>query len=193
MWYRKAIEGGRQQGDWLPVSRALSNLASLLQTQPGRLAEARQLAEEALAIKLTLDPAAAEIWKIYDILADISDKEAALASDSRRKAELQAQARDHRRLAREAKRNFAGTRHELQRHAPLIAATVRAARQAKHREELEKLLPDLERGGWTRLVAAIRRLLDGERDPEVLCDGLDFEDSMIIEAILAALSDRPEV
>jgi tetratricopeptide (TPR) repeat protein len=43
-WYRRAIQGGRQVGDLVPTSRAISNLANLLQTQPGRLAEARQLA-----------------------------------------------------------------------------------------------------------------------------------------------------
>ena len=97
------------------MSRALSNLANLLLTQPDRLAEARQLAEESLnIIKLTLDPGVSAIWTTYQILAEIADKEAAVTPDSRRQAELQTQAREHRRLAREAKRNFAGTRQELQ-------------------------------------------------------------------------------
>lgn len=42
----------------------------------------------------------------------------------------------------------------------------------------------MERRGWTRLVAAIRRILAGERDPDALCAELDPEDSMIVEAIL---------
>ena len=47
----------------------------------------------------------------------------------------------------------------------------------------------MERRGWTRLVAAIRRILAGERDPDALCAELDPEDSMIVEAILQGLTD----
>jgi hypothetical protein len=46
-----------------------------------------------------------------------------------------------------------------------------------------------EQDGWTNLVAAIRRILSGERDADLLCDDLDLEDSVIIEAILAGLAD----
>jgi len=189
MWYRKAIEGGRKEGDMLPVSRALGNLAILLLNLPGRLAEARQVAEEALAIHKTLDPGAAEIWKTYGLLAEIAENEAEIASEGGLKAQRQAEARQYRRLARDAKRNFPGTRHELRRRAPLILATVLATQDRKHRDDLEQVLPELERHGWTKLVAAIRRVLAGERDPDVLCESLDLEDSMIVETILQALSD----
>ena len=64
-WYRKAIEGFRSFSDQYSLSICLSNLADLLQTQPDRLSEARQLAEEALAIEKTLDPDAAQIWTTY--------------------------------------------------------------------------------------------------------------------------------
>ncbi|MEK8020325.1 MAG: tetratricopeptide repeat protein [Candidatus Parabeggiatoa sp.] len=75
-WYRKAIEGAKSVGDWLPVARSLNNLADLLQTNyPHRLPEARQLAEEALAIKKTLDSAVSGIWKNYGILAEIAEQE----------------------------------------------------------------------------------------------------------------------
>ena len=190
-WYRKAIEGGRAQGDLLPVSRALSNLANLLQTQPDRLAEARQLAEEALAIQKTLDPAAAEIWKTYQILAKIADKQAAVTPDSRRQAELQTQAREHRRLAREAKRNFAGTRQELQKHLPLIRAALEAVQDSAQQENLDALLKRYSDGGWNKLVNAVRRIVAGERDPGALGldSDLDREDSLIVGTILAALSD----
>ena len=109
-WYRKAVEADRKIGNPKELARDLSNLAGFLEIQPDRLSEARRPAEEALALMKTLDPAAAEIWKTYELLAQIADKEAALTADSRRQAELQAEARDHRRLAREANRNFAGTR-----------------------------------------------------------------------------------
>ncbi|HYN19577.1 MAG TPA: tetratricopeptide repeat protein [Thermoanaerobaculia bacterium] len=178
-WYRKAIEGGRQTGDFLPAARALNNLADLLRAQPERLAEARQLAEEALAIKEALEPGVSEIWTTYSILANIADQEG-----------QPAQAREYHRLAREAKRNFAGTRHELRRHAPLILAAVVATQDAGRRDALvAQGLPALEIGGWTNLGAAIRRILSGERDADTLCESLDFEDSMIVEAILGGLED----
>ncbi len=91
----------------------LNNLADLLRSQPGRLAEARELAEEALGISKTLDPGAAQIWTTYNILAEIKDREA----------------------------------------------------------------------------AAIRRILDGDRDEERLVDGLDLTNAGIIETILHALED----
>ncbi len=189
MWYRKAIEAMQEGGFADRGSKAISNLANLLQTQPGRLAEARQLAEEALAIDKTLDPGAAEIWATYNILAEIADREARAATEDRLKAELQTKAREHRRLAREAKRNFAGTRHELRQHASLILGTVMAVQDRKQRKQLENTLPDLEQRGWTNLVTAIRRILAGERDADALCAALDFEDSMIIETILTGLAD----
>jgi hypothetical protein len=68
-----------------------------LQNQPGRLAEARQGAEAVLAIKQTLDPAAAAIWKTYQILAEIAAQEGQVE-----------QARTYRRLERETYAGFAG-------------------------------------------------------------------------------------
>jgi tetratricopeptide (TPR) repeat protein len=178
-WYRKAIEGRRQAGDLFTTAGALGNLAGLLSSQPQRLDEARQLAEEALAIKKKLDPGASEIWKTYSILSGIADQQG-----------QPAQAREYRRLAREAKRSFAGTRHELRRHAQNILATVIATQDADQRESLiAHGLPALERGGWTNLVGAIRRILAGERDADALCESLDIEDSMIVEAILAGIED----
>jgi len=177
-WYWKALEVFRGGGDRVNLTKCLNNLAGLLRNQPSRLVEARELAEEALAIKQTLDPGAAEIWKTYDILAEIADQES-----------RPSQARAYRRLARASKRSFAGTRNELKEHLPLIVGTIMATQKRKERKELEALLPDLEQHGWTSLVAAIRRLLAGERDADVLCEGLGLEDSMIIETILHALAD----
>jgi len=188
-WFHRAIEGGRETGDLLPTSRALSNLATLLGSQPGRLSEARQLAEEALAIKKTLDPGAAEIWGIYNILAQIAASEAGACGDAEGKASLEAQGREYRRLARETKFAFAGTRHELRRHAALILGVVGAVQDAGLRGKLETALPRLEQHGWTDLVPAIRRILAGERNADDLCADLDSQDSMIVEAILAGLAD----
>jgi len=176
-WYRKAIEGAKSVGDLVQVARAINNLANLLQTNyPDRLPEARQLAEEALDIMKTLDSAVSEIWTTYNILAKIAEQQ----NDTTKAAE-------YRRLSREAKAGFAGTKYELQKHEALITAVVAATQIKKVREKLE---PDLEQRaehGWGNLVAAIRLVLDGERDEDVLWESLNMEDSMIISAILRRL------
>ncbi len=156
----------------------LRNLAGLLRTQPGRLDEARELAEQSLAIKKTLDPGAAEIWKIYGLLADIADQQ----SQPDRAAE-------YRRLAREAKRNFAGTAHEMKGHLPVILGTFQAIHDPDTADDFRTALSQMEKHGWTNLVAAIRRILAGERNEQALCAPLDLEDSMIIETILRAIAD----
>ncbi len=141
-WYRKAIEAHRQN----PVDLAIDlfNLANLLQNQPGRLTEARQLAEEALAINKTLDPGAAQIWRTYNVLAEIADKQ----SEPDKAAE-------YRRLAREAKRNFAGTAHEMKQHLPVILGTWQAVQEPDKADEFSTALSQMEEHGWTNLVAAI--------------------------------------
>ncbi len=127
------------------------------------------------------------------MLAEIGRHEALLASDSARKAELEAQARSHRRSARRAKRDSAATRYELRKHAPLIRATIGVALNPEHRAMLKEDLVKGEQAGWNDLMAAIRAILDGQRDPDLLCDTLDLEDSMIVEAILSGLNDPSAV
>jgi len=177
-WYRKAIEGGRAAGDMPSVSNALGNLAELLRHQPDRLAEARRLAEEALAIKEGLEPGVAEIWNTYSILAAIAERQS--------RAE---EAADYRRRAREAKRRFAGTAHELKRHLPVILGTLQVLEEGENAEAFGETLSKLEEHGWGGLVTALRAILSGERDPETLCDPLDPEDSMIVETILQAIEE----
>ncbi|NQV28189.1 MAG: tetratricopeptide repeat protein [Rhodopirellula sp.] len=177
-WYRKAIQGFQAVGETVAASSCFYNLACLLRSQPHRLAEARKLVEEALAIKQTLDPGAAEIWKAYTILAEIADQQS--RGD---------EAAEYRRLARDAKRNFAGTRHELRRHLTVIIGTIVAVQDASQLEEFEATLTGLEQRGWTNLVVSIRNILTGQRDADTLCTSLDLQDSMIIETILAGLAD----
>ncbi len=138
MWYRKAIEGFRANAERINLSKALGNLADLLQSQPGRLAEARELAEEALGISKTLDPGAAEIWSTYNILAEITDREAAATADPTRRQQLTDQARQHRQAARQAKRNFAGTQYQMQQIMPFVVGVVMAVHQPEHRAELDR-------------------------------------------------------
>jgi tetratricopeptide (TPR) repeat protein len=192
MWYRKAIEAMQRGSSGDRGAKAISNLAALLQTQPGRLAEARRLAEEALVISRTIDPGAAEIWKIYSILGEIGEKEAAATSDDRLKAGLQTKAHEYRRLAREARRNFAGTRHQLRRLAPLVLATVAAcAGQAEGLQAVKQFQPMLAQAGTEgqALSRALDRILAGERDEASLCEGLGANSAMIVETILQGLAD----
>lgn len=178
-WYRKAIEVDRENPKELAPD--LNNLAYLLRTQPGRLDEARKLAEQSLAIKKTLHPGAAEIWTTYDILADIADQQS--QPDG---------AAEYRRLAREAKRNFAGTAHEMKRYTQMIVTVVAAV--GGNEDARDVVGPFLDR--WNQLggensqtAEAARRILAGERDEQRLCENAGATASMIIETILRAIAD----
>jgi len=172
-WFRKALK----RLDREKKSQTLNILADLLQNQPNRLEEARQLAKEALAISKTLDPAAAEIWKTYYILAEIADKQGDTTH-----------AKDYRRLSREARAAFAGTRYELRKHGQLISVVVAAVDDAQVRQQLEA---ETEKFGdaWKNLVTAIHRILEGERNEELLCESLNYEQAPIINAILRGIAD----
>ncbi|MBD2202180.1 CHAT domain-containing protein [Calothrix sp. FACHB-1219] len=176
-WFCKALKQYQQLEDQASASQILNNLAFILQNQPYRLSEARQLAESALAIKKTLDPAAAEIWATYDLLAMIADKQ----GDS-------TQSKEYRRQARQAKAVFAGTQYELRQHGQLIATVVAAVDNAEIREQLEVEMKNVAEV-WQNFVATIRRILAGERDENILCEQLNLKHSMIISAILRGIAD----
>jgi tetratricopeptide (TPR) repeat protein len=176
-WYRKAIEGKKSVGDLLSLTISLNNLADLLQTNyPHRLPEARQLAEEALVIMKTLDSATSGIWATYNILTQIAEQQ----NDTTKAAE-------YRRLSREAKAGFAGTQHQLKQIEPLIGMIVAAVNNAEIRQQLEPVLEMLAEQGLANLGAAIRRILDGERDEAVLCEPLNHVEAPIISAILRGI------
>lgn len=178
-WYRKAIEAEQALGDKLRVSRRLNNLAAFLLDQPSRLPEARQLAEEALAIDQILDLDSAQIWNTYDILARIADKQ----QDTLK-------AKEYRRLMREAKAAFAGTRYELQKHEMkmMIALVVAAIDDAEVRQQIETNLEKYIKNDESGFMSAINRFWEGERDVDVLCESLDLGESMIIYAILRGVA-----
>jgi tetratricopeptide (TPR) repeat protein len=170
-WYRKAIEGHKKVSDILPLSRALNNLADLLQTQ-GNLTAAQSLAEEAIAIAQTLDPAAAEIWKIYELLAQITSQQGAAAK-----------AQAYRRQSRQSYAAFAGSRQMLKQAEGLIQGAVVAIDDADVRQQLEEALPQIP----APLATAMQRILAGARDEDELCDELDALQSLIIVEILRRL------
>ncbi|WP_050983035.1 SagB family peptide dehydrogenase [Cupriavidus basilensis] len=99
---RKAIELARTSGDSLQLLRDLVKLAEFHNAPQSRPVEARRLAEEALAVAQTLDPAIADVWHAYGVLGDIAATEAAISADSQRKAILLAQANDFQELRRRA-------------------------------------------------------------------------------------------
>ena len=192
-WYHKAIESGKVAEDWVSVSKYLNNFADLLQNQPERLDETQQLAEESLAMMKTLDKSVAHIWAPYTTLAEVAEKQNNLS-----------QAKNYRHLAREAKVRFNGTLYELQQYQELIEAVVNATKQPpgskllnflkpKKSEHLTKLesewLQEMDQLGLEQLVAAIYRLIDGERDWHSLCetDGLNLKAAMIVWAVLQRL------
>jgi SagB-type dehydrogenase family enzyme len=110
-WYRKAVEAGQKSGNRMQLGSHLTRLADLLQSQPGRLDEARQLAEAALGINKTLDLATAQLWQTYGVLAGILAAQAAASADDRCRAELEAQARDYCQLHQYTPRFLAALTH----------------------------------------------------------------------------------
>lgn len=177
-WYRKIRDACRAAGEPYLESSSLHNLAHLLSRCPGRLAEARHFAKQALAMRKTLDPATIEIWKSYDLLAKI----AAAEGNS-------AEAREFRSQHRRAFLDAPSSRAELQRYPVLIPATFLAAGDPCMRLALEGWLDEVAANGRERLVAAIRRLLDGERDEDDLTAGLNEQESLIVAFVLLALAD----
>jgi CHAT domain-containing protein len=78
------------------------------------------------------------------------------------------------------------------RWEPAIAAAVAAVHGDQHAAaalsrhlDIRELAPD-----WSRLVAAFRLILNGQRDPAVLRSGLDSTDTVIITRTLDALASR---
>jgi hypothetical protein len=73
-------------------------------------------------------------------------------------------------------------------HARFIHAVVQAVDDPDSRIELEQALAIAEENGWTDAVHAVRLILAGRRDSEML-SGLDEEDHAIISGILEGLQN----
>ena len=177
-WYVKAIKATQAEGDRANEALFLSNLAGLLSDGPGRLGDARSYAEEALVIKKTLDPAAAEIWKTYQILAEIAGKEGNLEA-----------ARGYRHEGRASYAVAPVGQETLRRDGDLIRAVVAAVVDPSQRPVLEEAIAGVPEGGRTRLVASLRRILDSERGEDALCEPLDGEDAVVVQAVLRGIAD----
>jgi hypothetical protein len=73
-------------------------------------------------------------------------------------------------------------------HATFIRQVVALMQRPADRPELDGLLASAEQQGWTALVAALRRVVAGDRSAGVLT-GLDEEDRVIVESVLRGLQD----
>ena len=76
----------------------------------------------------------------------------------------------------------------IQTHAGLILGVVQCIQNSDMRPQMEQALLVSEQNGWDKLVAAIRKILNGSRDESILKD-LDDEDAVIVSAILRGLQD----
>lgn len=77
----------------------------------------------------------------------------------------------------------------MRSHLPIILGTFVAIKNPEKAAEFNSVLSAGEERGWTNLVAAIRRILAGERNRDALCDKLYLDDAMIVETILEALEN----
>jgi len=72
----------------------------------------------------------------------------------------------------------------------LITGVVLTVGGLRERSELEDgLLDRMAAHGYDDLVAALRRVLDGERDEDCLRTSLNYEHSAIVRAVLRGIAD----
>jgi len=188
-WYRRAIELKAQvETGSSSLANSLNNIAGLLVNEvragraaTNRLTEAKRYAEQALAVKVTLD-ASVQIWATLNILTQIADLEG--------HAE---EARDYRRRERETFAAFEGNRYHIdQQHGPLIAAIAAAVQGDAHaREAVEAALPELEEDGW-KIATPTRRIWSGERDWNTLVEEVDSQDALLILRVLETIEEPTE-
>jgi hypothetical protein len=125
-----------------------------------------------------MDAASAEIWKTYNLLAQIADKQ----QDS-------AKASHYRQLSRDSYLRFAGMPTQIKQMASFIAEVRNAVLTQNVDEELTTFLQNLQQGDWTNLSNAIQHLLNGERNEAVLLEPLDFAEAAIIHLILKGIAN----
>ncbi len=174
-WYRKALAYSQSidSEDYLLISNILNNLAECLKNNSQSLEEARQRAEEALALKKKIAPNLAQIWDTYMLLAKIAEQQ-----------NQPVQAKRYRHLALETKANLFRTQYELQKFNRLITTVIDYVAKPKQQEAVLQLMK--ENKFPEKLIAVFQRIFDGERDLDNLCKG-NLEFSMIIYAILECL------
>lgn len=73
-------------------------------------------------------------------------------------------------------------------HAKLIVEVVKTVQNPSLRPKLQPALEASAANGWTDLVAAINKILNGTRDESII-KNLDEEDGVIIQAILRGIQN----
>jgi tetratricopeptide (TPR) repeat protein len=102
-----------------------------------------------------------------------------------------AQVKEYRRLAKlstttDSDNERSEKRSEkLDKHKQFIDAVVATIGHPGLRAQLDTMLEQREKKGWQGLIAAIRKLLNGDRDGDKLCKGLDSEDASIVHEIIS--------
>jgi tetratricopeptide (TPR) repeat protein len=177
-WFLRAIALGEQLRNYAELGKWLNNLANLYLEQK-RLDDAERYARRAMAIKETLDPSA-ELWATYRILTRIATAQG--------RAEEAAQ---WRRQEQDSYAAYAGSAHAMQPYQNLIAAVVRATQRDTEAQGFVKgEYSKMQAGGeeWQQTANAIRSIIAGERDIEVLRESLFSTGFVIVHTILARLS-----
>lgn len=80
------------------------------------------------------------------------------------------------------------TEQVLRMHAPFIHAVVNAIQNRALIPQLLEMLREAESRGWALMVSCVRQIVDGQRERTLLL-GLDDEDKVIVEAILAGIEN----
>ncbi len=171
----RAIEFDEQLGNPKELAPDYSNLASLYLSQ-GCLDEAARYARRAVEIKETLD-LSAEPWKTYNILARIAEAQGRAV-----------EAAEWRRKEQESYAASAFVAHAIREWGPVMQSMVAACEgHVQAAKQVNSLLQQFEEG-WPTTVAAVRRILDGERDIETLRTGLSPKSFVVIHTILSQLA-----
>ncbi|GBC62751.1 hypothetical protein DENIS_3728 [Desulfonema ishimotonii] len=189
-WFRRSMDCSKKAGNREHANKAMSNLAKLLLNDTAhlddiRLAEARNLAEQALALMKTLDPGVSEIWKNYNILAQIADKQGKAA-----------QAREYRRLGREELMAFPGTQHQLKFLLPTVKLIVDAVNgNSESRKMMETRISifkelSAENQEMLQLFEGMEKILNGEREIANI-DDLNPNFAVALQQVLEAV-ENPE-
>lgn len=76
----------------------------------------------------------------------------------------------------------------IQSHAGVIVQVVQTVQNPTLMPQMEEVLKLSEKNGWGDVVTVIRKVLDGSREVSLM-QGLDEEDSIIIEAILNGIQN----
>ncbi len=163
----------------------LNNLAFLLlqevqaaRAPRSRLAEARNYAERALAIKEKVDASVGEIWNTLGHLVSIAELEGRTE-----------EARNYQRRERETFAAFEGNRSRIDhRFGSFIADVVAAAKgNAWARVKVEAVLPQAKEHGW-HIGGAIQRIWAGEREWHALVEDLNAQEALLVLRVLETIA-----